>query len=134
MPGRDYDTLAHAHTNTAHALLSPGPQEGTAPLCRCQTFASMLATAVAWLAQLPAQQKLAVLLGAYGFSAAPLLFWIAWRVITQLRGTQKVHSAPDWPHAAQHAANGRPPCLLLAMQKPTASVLARVPWRFVYLL
>ena len=75
----------------------------------------MLATAIAWLAQLPAQQKLAVLLGAYGFSAAPLLFWIAWRVITQLRGTQKVRAAPSQQHAAQHAATDRPQRLLLAL-------------------
>lgn len=84
---------------------------------RFSSLAGMLATAVAWLAQLPPQQKLAVLLGAYGFSAAPLLFWIAWRIMTQLRGARKVRTARGWPHAAQDAAIDRPQCLLLAIHR-----------------
>ena len=43
----------------------------------------MLAHTVAWLAQLPADRKLLLLLCVYGASAAPLLFWIMWRVVTR---------------------------------------------------
>lgn len=43
----------------------------------------MLAQVVAWLAQLPADRKLLLLLCVYGASAAPLLFWIMWRVLTR---------------------------------------------------
>ena len=96
-------------------------------VCRIQPLAAMLAATVAWLAQLPPQQKLAVLLGAYGFSAAPLLFWIAWRVITQLRGTQKVRAAPVWLHAGPRAAVDRQQCLLLDCFGTTAGALARSP-------
>ena len=44
---------------------------------------SMLAQAVAWLSQLPPDRKLLLLLCVYGASAAPLLFWMTWRVFTR---------------------------------------------------
>jgi hypothetical protein len=43
----------------------------------------MLAQAVAWLSQLPPDRKLLLLLCVYGASAAPLLFWMTWRVFTR---------------------------------------------------
>ncbi len=51
-----------------------------------------MARLVAYLAQLSPHQKLAVLLVVYGFSAAPLLFWISWRVFAKLREKKVAYS------------------------------------------